>query len=79
MTPCQFYTIFKTFSKTKEEEHDHSAWIMWHGALLPKLKKMPELKIFLSSDKKQVKRIDEVAIMARLKAYQKRVKEECQS
>jgi hypothetical protein len=61
------------------ENKDFQSWLMWHGALLPKLKKMPELKEFLSSNKKQVKKIDEVAILARLKAYQKRVETECQS
>lgn len=44
---------------------------MWHGAMLQRCQKLPPLQDFLSS-KKPVKGIDERAIMARLKAYQKR-------
>jgi hypothetical protein len=80
MTPWQLSQIVKAYIEKKEEDHDHDAWIMWHGAILPKLKTMPDLKDFLSSaKKKQVQKIDEHAILARLKAYQKRVEQECQS
>lgn len=44
---------------------------MWHGAVLHRIEKMPPLTDFLAG-KKPSKGIDEHAIMARLKAYQKR-------
>ena len=71
MTPWQFNRAVDGFSKRTESEHDSKAWIMWHGAMLQRCQKLPPLQDFLSS-KKPVKGIDEHAIMARLKAYQKR-------
>lgn len=54
------------------DQHDRSAWVMWHQAVLTKMTdKMPKLATFLSSAKKRVKGIDEAAIMGALKAYQK--------
>lgn len=49
---------------------------MWHGAaLIRSQKKMPPLKQFMSG-KKQVKGIDECAIIDRLKAYNIRIAKE---
>jgi len=48
---------------------------MWHEAALRRCKDLPPLAEFMG-DKKQVKGVDETAIMARLKAYSKRHKEE---
>ena len=55
-----------------EIEHDHKAWVMWHGVALQRMKKMPPLKDYMAGNK-PVQGIDENAIMARLRAYQKRV------
>lgn len=70
--------MLKAYKDKREEDHDHAAWIMYHGALLARMKTMPPLKQFLSG-KKPVKILDETAIMAHLKAYQKRYETECQS
>jgi hypothetical protein len=71
LTPWQFSLCVEAYSKKQEQEHDHKAWLMWHGAVLGRVQKMPPLSDF-TSGKKNVKRIDEHAIIARLKAYQKR-------
>lgn len=55
-----------------EIEHDNAAWAMWHGAVLTRIESIPPLTDFLSGKKKQVSRVDERAIMARLKAYSAR-------
>jgi hypothetical protein len=75
MTPWQFKTYIDGFSDRKEQEHKHSAWIMYHGAALARASKMPPLTAFIEH-KKPVKGIDEAAIMARLKAYKKRYAQE---
>ena len=76
MTPWQFKVCVNAYSKKEENDHDHAAWIMYHGAALTRVKKMPELKQFLSSAKVQTpsQGINERAILERLKAYSKRVK-----
>lgn len=76
MTPWQFKVCVNGYAKKKENDHDHAAWIMYHGAALTRVKKLPELKQFLSSAKVQTtsQGINERAILERLKAYSKRVK-----
>lgn len=72
MTPWQFGQCVDAYIKKQEQEHDHRVWIMWHGEAIRRMKKLPPLSDFMSG-KKPVKGIDEAAIIARLKAYQKRV------
>lgn len=69
LTPWQLKICLGAFSDKKKEDHDQSAWLMWHGAALERVDKLPPLSNFLSV-KKVVKGIDEAAILARLKQYQ---------
>lgn len=59
------------YLKKHRASHENEMWIMWHGAVLPRMEKIPPLSVFLEP-KKDKKKIDESAIIARLKAYQKR-------
>lgn len=72
MTPWQFGLCLKAYQEKKEAEHDSNVWFMWHSEAIARIKKLPPMNDFLSG-KKPVKVIDENAIIARLKAYQKRV------
>lgn len=46
-------------------------WVVWHGAALPRMKRMPRFKEFISPvDKSDKVGIDEAQIKATLKAYQ---------
>lgn len=69
LTPWQFKCCLESYGSLKNQEHDESAWLMWHGAALGRIRKMPPLSDFMA-DKKAVQGIDEHAIIARLKQYQ---------
>lgn len=71
LTPWQFRVCVEAYSDKMEDDHKQSVWLMYHGAIIPKMKKIPPLKDFLTP-KKAVQGIDENAIMARLKAYNER-------
>ena len=72
LTPWQLSVCLGAYSEKLEQEHDHNVWIMWHGAVLHRVNKLPPMTDFLSG-KKTSKGIDERAIMARLRAYQNAV------
>jgi hypothetical protein len=74
LTPWQYKCCVESANKRRADEHDHAAWLMWHNAALPKMKEFKPLSAFLSSahKPKAVTGIDEAAIMARMKAYNKR-------
>lgn len=64
--------MFEAANEQKEADHDHDVWIMYHGALLHRAKKMPDMKVFMSrtKNKKGVESLSGDDIMARLKIYQ---------
>lgn len=83
MTPWQFRLCVESAGKLSDRNHDERAWFMWHQEALARSKKLPPLKDFLSgevkrrhSDKNEVRKIDEGAIMKRMMAYNKQVKAE---
>lgn len=73
LTPWQFGILLEAYSDKEKQDFDVAVWLVWHGAYFERAKKLPRLKDFMQGSKKQSKGIDETAIMARLKAYQKRV------
>lgn len=75
LTPWQFNVCVDGYRERKEQDHDHAVWTAWQGAYFQRAKKMPPVKDYFSSSKKQVKKIDETGIITRLKAYQKKVKD----
>lgn len=76
MTPWQLGRCISGYTKRKKSQNDFDTWLMWHGAVLQRAQKIPPLSEFIQ-EKKPIKKIDEAAIMARLKAYSRRFKE-CQ-
>ena len=73
LTPWQLRCSLEGYRMRREADHDQAAWMMWHGAVLQRVKKIPALDEFLAGKKKRVNTIDEAAILTRLKAYNKRV------
>lgn len=73
MTPFQFKCCVEAYADAQISKHNQKVWFMWHGAALARVKEMPSIKKFFTSDKKQVKHIDETAIIARMKAYNQRL------
>lgn len=80
MTPWQLKLCVESHMQNKNELHDHDTWIMWHLAALfrwPAKKKFPDIKEFMSGRDKKVRKkvaqkIDDNAIIARMKEYQRR-------
>jgi len=75
-TPYKTKLHMQAFQERWKMQHNHDAWMMWHGALLsiPVKGKPTPLKNFLvTDDKKEVKLIDESAILTRFKRYNERV------
>jgi len=70
LTPWLFSHALEAAGERRDEAHNSAAFMMWHGALLTRSKEILPLKRFLANAKKPVNRIDENAIIARLKAYQ---------
>lgn len=78
MTPWQFTIALEQRAKFLADRHDFFMSLAWQNAnfnyyAFNNPKKMPRLEKFLSKkleNKKQSKVIDEVAILARFKAYQ---------
>lgn len=73
LTPYQFGLCMRGYEERERRQHDAAIWVGWHTAAFQKSKRLPPLKDYLSSSKKRMQGVDEDAIMARLKAYQKRV------
>ncbi len=75
MTPYELGLAIKSYSERKKNEYEQAAFIMWHGAVLARMdgKKFPPLSDFIKPINKPLKQIDERAIIARLKAYNKRL------
>jgi hypothetical protein len=71
LTPWQFRCCLEAYGEMTEHRHNREVWLAWHQVAFARCKKMPDLKTLLS--KKEMKGIDEAAIIARLKAYQQRV------
>ena len=73
LTPWQFYKAFEAYNEQREYDHDQQVWIMYHGALLQRAKKMPNMNVFMSKskNKKGVESLSGDDIMARLRLYQK--------
>lgn len=70
ITPWQFGLLVDASVKQKEDDHDHWAWLMYHNAVIPMMKRTPLLDRFLSRAKKPVKGFDENAMLTFLKGYQ---------
>lgn len=60
----------ESFTEYNQKKQDHAAWLMWHGAVIPLMKKPPPLESFLS--KKGMQDNTENAIINQLRAYQAR-------
>ncbi len=71
MTPWQFSLYLEGYNERRENEHNKDAWMMYHGALLTRVKEPPKLEKFLLG-RKPVKGIDEDAILAAFRSYQDR-------
>lgn len=82
MTPWQLRKCVEVSNKKQDADHDHDVWLMWHTEALARSKKIPRMKDFLSktlrevADKNKVQQIDEAVIIARMKAYNKRLEAE---
>jgi len=75
MTPYQLKLCLDSYEDKIKADHENDLWIMWHSAALARCRDMPTLRHFLGKEK-EVKGVDEHAIMARLKAYSSRYKTE---
>jgi hypothetical protein len=76
ITPWQYRVAAESFDKRWEANHNHDAWLMWHGAALNRTsKKFPPLNDFMAG-KKPVQGINENAIMTRLRQYKARFERE---
>ncbi len=73
MTPWQFSVCMEAFEKKRDAERDYDLSIAWHIAAFGRAKKLPSLKEIIRKPKKG---IDETEILARLKAYNKRLENE---
>ncbi|WP_441280504.1 hypothetical protein [Tardiphaga sp. 862_B3_N1_1] len=51
-TPRQTARIFKGKAAQLRREHNERAWLAWHTAVIPRQKKIPELKKLLAPDPK---------------------------
>jgi hypothetical protein len=59
----------------RKTRHELRAWHAWHTAVLGRVKKMPTLASLTAVKKEKRKGVDESALKAHLKAYQKRREE----
>jgi hypothetical protein len=69
MTPWETRCCVDAFAKRIEAQHDHDVWIMWHGEAIHRMDKLPDIKKFLSGDKKLPS--GEAQIKARFLNHQK--------
>lgn len=73
MTPWQLGVLYTKYAERLDSKHDHDAWMMYHGAVLTRVKKVPPLKNYLAAAfKKPKKGIDENDIKARMRAHNRR-------
>ena len=78
MTPWQFGVCCKAYNEKSEFRHNQDAYMMWNNAMLSRWggkKKFPSLDQFTTGSKKQVKAIDEAAIINALKFHNSALKE----
>lgn len=75
MTPWQLRQCAEESVEDAFDRHDSNAWFMYHVAALFRVKKLPDLKLFLAKrgqktdgDKKATSGINEEAIMAWLQS-----------
>ena len=81
ITPWQFSVCLKAAMKVAKSKFDDMAWSVWHTEALARSKKLPRLKEFISAsevsetndEKNKVRNIDEGAIIARLRGYNKQL------
>lgn len=71
MTPWQCFTLIKERNERALENHNRQTWLMWHGAVLQRIEKIPPLDKFIAG-KKPMRGINENAIINHLKAYQRK-------
>lgn len=75
LTPWQFKICLEAHQDKVQEDRDHSAYLMWHGAMLGRAETLPPLKDYLINPIDETEpKIDEISIKARLMEYNKRVK-----
>jgi hypothetical protein len=70
MTPWQTNICLGAFFDEKKRQRDHDAWLMWHGAVLQRIQKIPPLDDFLLEKKPTLKTDKERAIVEWFRTYQ---------
>lgn len=55
MQPWHTALYIKTRYDRLLQDRDHGAWLMWHGAALTRMKKIPDISRFLSKAMDKVK------------------------
>jgi hypothetical protein len=76
ITPYILNIAIDGFKTKSEREHSEHRWLVWHGAALTRMKKMVDFHSFVGIKKNSSKKIDEGAIIARLKEYNRRLANE---
>jgi len=78
LTPWQFVKCVEGWQDGRREDHEKAVWLMWHAEALSRARKMPPMAEFLTAADRKPKKpgIDEAAIKARFRAYQKRLDNE---
>lgn len=77
ITPWQQKLLSEAHGELQAAKHENILWQVWHTACFSRMKKLPEYKdLFKRSKRGSAPNIDQGAIMARLKAYSKRYKEQ---
>lgn len=72
LTPWQFKCCVRAAERQRTIDHKDELWIIWHSAALQRQKTLMPLEKLIADpkNKKAMPRIDENAILARMKAYQ---------
>ena len=72
MTPWQFRIFIDGYRNRQNIEYNIRASLMWYGATIPMMKKVPPLKSFLQQKDKVAKKGDGHIMWSFLKGYQQR-------
>ena len=72
MTPYLFRLKVDAYIESKKQDNDFQKWLMWHGAVLTRVKKVPSLeKILGDKETKNVKMTKGRDIIGNIKSYMK--------
>lgn len=72
MTPWHLMLSREARAERMDHEHNANMGYAWYNAAFQRATKLPPLKDVIGAKKEAVKKIDERAIMAQLRAYQAR-------